>query len=199
MTRKRIGWSAAAAVSIVFVGVAISALYSPQPHDVHTAGATAITNARVAQADHPTYGYLQLSPSMSLDDLRCQAWRAERTPQCPDAAALEQRYWPGVRQTTNTLYVALPPSCPGYTSGGFNFEYFKSSRTLMLHCYRAAPWLVFSTMHMPGVQALPPAGLVLVPTDAFGAGNLNVVEEDRVEHLLGDDSTQAVLGVVAVS
>jgi hypothetical protein len=69
----------------------------------------------------------------------------------------------------------------------------------MLHCYRAAPWLVFPTMHMPGVQALPPAGLVLVPTDTFGAGNLNVVEEDRVEHLLGDDSTQAVLGVVAVS
>jgi hypothetical protein len=75
------------------------------------------------------------------------------------------------------------------SKSGANLPYrFGTSQTSSIHGVSEA-----------AEQALPPAGLVLVATDAFGAGNLNVVEEDRVEHLLGDDSTQAVLGVVAVS
>lgn len=50
-----------------------------------------------------------------------------------------------------------------------------------------------------GVEAAPPAALLVVPTSGIPAGNLNVIEDDRVEHLLGDDSTESELGTATIS
>lgn len=81
------------------VGFLVSFLYTPAPHDVHTQGGAAITNFHIAKEDRPTYGPYGLSPSLSLADIRCGAWQAIQLGPCPDAATLEQKFWPGVTQT----------------------------------------------------------------------------------------------------
>lgn len=196
-TRKGIGCVAVSVVTLLLLGGLVVLTWTPSAHDIHSGGARPITNLRVADG-RTTYGYGHLTPTQSLDQLRCQAWRAARTGPCPDATTLEEAFWPGVAQSSNTLYIPLPPSCPGVLPGSFNIEYFDSNRSLVIHCNVAAPWLNL-TRPLPGVVALPPAVLVGVPTESFGAGNLKLVEEDRIEHLLGDDTTQTDLGTVTIS
>lgn len=188
---------AASAITLLLLGALVVLTWTPAAHDIHTGGARPITNVRAAD-DRTTYADGHLTPTQSLGQLRCQAWRATRTGPCPDATTLEQTFWPAVAQSPDTLYISLPPSCPGLAPGGFNIEYFDSNRTLVIHCNVAAPWLNL-TRQPPGVVALPPAVLVGVPTEAFGAGTLKVVEEDRVEHLLGDDITQTDLGTATIA
>ncbi len=41
--------------------------------------------------------------------------------------------------------------------------------------------------------------LVLVSTDAIPGGRLTVVQDDRIEHLIGDQTTETALGTVTIS
>jgi hypothetical protein len=41
--------------------------------------------------------------------------------------------------------------------------------------------------------------LILVPTDAISPGMLTVIRDDRIEHLVGDQSTEVRLGTLTVS
>jgi hypothetical protein len=186
-------------VAIGVVGLLFAALYTPPPHDVHTPGAIAITNIHIERGDpRTTDAVLGLSPSLSLADIRCQAWYdIHRQGSCPDAAQLEQDLWPGITQTPNTLYVWLPNSCIGYYAR-FNLEYFQSNRRLVFHCYSAQSWIYSPPLQLPGVRALTSADLVLVPTNGIGQGDLAVIEDDRIEHPLGDDSTESPLGTVPI-
>jgi hypothetical protein len=80
---------------------------------------------------------------------------------------------------------------------GFNAEYFGADRTLILHCYFARPWL---WQHPPsGVYALEPMLLLLVPTNGIPPGNLSIVQDDRVEHLIGDETYESPLGSATIS
>jgi hypothetical protein len=49
-----------------------------------------------------------------------------------------------------------------------------------------------------GVRAIAPTALLIVPANGFATGAVTLVEDDRVEHILGDDSTETVLGTVAI-
>jgi hypothetical protein len=40
---------------------------------------------------------------------------------------------------------------------------------------------------------------VAVPTSSFQHGTVRIVEDDRLEHLLGDQSTEFQLATVAIS
>jgi hypothetical protein len=198
MTAKRFGWLAASTLAVALLGVLVAVNWTPAPHAVSTAGATAITDIQVADRNpSPFYVSVAPAPSMSLEKLRCEVWRA-RSATCPDPTTLAQQLWPSLSQSPKTLYVALPEACLTSFGGyGLNVEYFASSRTLTIHCYSAAAWYV--AQGPPGVRAVPSIGLVLVGTKQIPPGNLTVVEDYRVEHLLGDDSTQVVLGTAAIS
>ena len=50
-----------------------------------------------------------------------------------------------------------------------------------------------------GVVAVPPLGLLLIPTQSIPAGKLDIVEDLRLEHVLGDDSNEFQLGAVTIS
>jgi hypothetical protein len=102
-----------------------------------------------------------------------------------------------------TLYVGWLP-CDSYSSwggygvsSGFNAEYIGASRTVIVHCYFARPWLW--RPGPPGVYAVAPLLLLLVPTNGIRAGTLTIVEDDRLEHLVGDQSSESPLGRALVS
>ena len=93
---------------------AIGFRWTPPAHQVHTEGATSIGGAHLAQANRPTYGYLQLTPSLSLDDLRCQAWRGMRTEPCPDAATLDEAVRKAFELAKPSGVVLLAPACASF-------------------------------------------------------------------------------------
>lgn len=197
MTAQRLGCLAASALALALVGLLIGVSWTPTPHPIRTAGATAITNFQVVDRNASSF-YVSVAPppSMSLAELRCAVWRA-RSATCPDPTTLAQRLWPNLAQSPETLYVVLPVAC--LTSfGGYrlNVEYIASSRTLTIHCYSAAAWYV--PQPPPGVGPAPSSGLILVGTAEIRPGNVTVVADYRVEHLLGDDSTQVVVGGVTI-
>lgn len=182
----------------VAIGLVALIAWTPPSHDVRTPGAVPIANVKVAPSDGvgmPVYfSATTPAPSTSLDDERCQAWLSRAKGPCPDAATLAQQLWPSLAQNPKTLYVTVPASC-----GGFNVEYMASSHTLVVHCYTALGWYVAPDLGPPGVEAAPTLILLLVPTGSIAPGDLTVVRDDRVEHLVGDDSSQVVLGKVAIS
>lgn len=204
VTRWRIAWlSAGAAVALLLV----IAFVAPPAHDVHTSDGLAI-KAHVAYPN-PSLPIFAMKPSESLGDIRCQQWRADfRNPQradpCPDDATLAKRYWSQLVQTPNTLYLAFPPSCAQDVGGqsvdyGFNAEYLGSSRTVILHCYYAKPWFIWHTSSPMGTAAIPPIVLLLVPTNGISSGPLSILEDYRIEHLVGDWSNESTIGTATIS
>jgi hypothetical protein len=196
---QRIGWVAAIAIAVVLAGSLFVATWTPSVHEVHTPGATAMTKVSVDAANAPAFLYGTPTPTMSLADLRCQVSNNRSSEPCPDPTTLAQRFWPTVAQSPKTIYVGLPASClPFGSASGLNVEYVGSSRLLLFHCVSARAWFVPPAPRMMGVMAAPTIILVSVPADAIPAGSLTLVQDDRVEHLLGDDSTQVVLGRVTI-
>jgi len=191
-----IALSIAAASILAVVGV----LVPPQPHEVHSPGGEALT-ARSVNSTHALYYNQTIKPSQSLDDIRCALWhlRNPTTSRCPDNAELAGLYFTTLSQTENTLYVPWQ-ECWGtpHGPGGFDVEYQPSRQALVIHCYVAKPWY-WTEPRIMGVEAAPPAGLLLVPTIGIPNGSLSVIEDDRIEHLLGDDSTEFQLGIATIS
>jgi hypothetical protein len=146
--------------------------------------------------------------SQSLEIVRCQIWHADtqnpgRDDPCPDGPTLAKIYWPQVTQSPATLYVGWPPcgsySAPGShsVSVGINAEYFGADRAVILHCYFARPWLW--DRGPSGVDAIAPMLLLLVSTNGIPPGTLSIVQDDRVEHLIGDDNYESPLGSATIS
>jgi hypothetical protein len=169
---------------------------SPQAHDVHSPNAIPI---RVQTAASRTDALITTA-SESIADLRCQIWHAggnngqgyrPNAGPCPDDATLALAYWPQFSQSPKTLYLAWTRCFV------FNVEYIAFNRTLIIHCYTAGT--LIPDIRLPGLG--PPAflDLLLVPTDAMSPGSLSIIEDDRVEHFIGDYSSEVLLATATIS
>jgi hypothetical protein len=195
---KRTGIVLALVLPLAAIAGWIVVTWTPPVHAVHTAGATSV-KGYFAAGWVPAEGVTP-KPTTSLAQLRCELWRG--SPPCPDAAHLAQRMWPSLSQTPKTLYV--PMRGGGVSSSnpsGSNIEYDPSGRTLMIHNYESQPLLVIQRADQtPGAALRPTISLLVVATDAMTPGSITVVEDIRIEHVLGDQSTGSyVLGTVTIS
>lgn len=183
------------------VAVAVAVLLTvefitPPAHEVHTPGAIAV-NTQLVDSNPFVVAYPPIQPSQSLDTVRCEIWRTHRQhgPAC-DSTILATTYFPNVTQSPMTLYI------PWSACSSFNVEYRPWSRSVVIHCYTAEPWisLAFLTeQRAMGVEAQPQLALLLIPTQSIPAGNVNVVEDNRVERLLLDSSDEFQLGTATIS
>jgi hypothetical protein len=197
LTRRRV-IGIAIAVAVVFI--LVSPFVWPSPHEVHTPGAEAL-NTRTVGSDPPAYSAQAIQPSQSLNDVRCAIWRARRpqTADCLDAATLAGLYFPKLTQSPRTLYVPWL-WCVSTSRGanGFNVEYQPSRRALVIHCYLATPWIWRQQLtSYPNPQ--PWLSLLLVPTASLPAGPVSVIEDDRIEHLIGDQSAEHQMATATIS
>jgi hypothetical protein len=198
-------WPALLRMSLlVFIGLVMVSLladgFVPGPaHDVHTPGATPIAATLVSSEIRNVQ---TIQPSQSIADIRCQLWHALRTTPCTDDIA--SAYFASVAQTHNTLYLIWTGCVRWHGAGaiinwqGYNLEYLPPDRKLVIHCYVAAPWMDrYGTLS--GVVAIPSASLLVVPTGPMSPGLLQIIEDDRLEHLVGDQSTEFQLAIATIS
>jgi hypothetical protein len=167
---------------------------TPQAHEIHTPGATPVQAQSVDSSQFVPW-YASIPPSESLDTIRCDIWRTsgQHSSASPcDNTALAKAYFPNLAQNPATLYVPWTPCA------GFNVEFRAPSRTLVIHCYFAAPW-ISTAPRLMGVEARPLLGLLLIPTQSIPAGNLTVVEDFRTEHFLHDDFYESELGTATIA
>jgi hypothetical protein len=149
-------------------------------------------------------------PTQSLADMRCQMWHSDRlnpynSEPCPTAPAFDSAYLPQLSQSPQTLYVGWRicgvfwPTQNGvqtqYT--GFNVEYTAQSRTLTIHCYSAKAWISIGGPHY--ARGVPNTAILLVPTARMAPGQLRVLQEDRIERLIGDETTETLLGTATIA
>jgi hypothetical protein len=197
LTRKRIVWLGIGSLVVFLLVVGFVAMPA---HDVHTPGATPLA-APLVRGDSPIYR--AINPSESISDIRCQVWQGVHgaTP-CPTDIA--RTYFPSITQTPNTLYLPWRGCISWSGSGaiinwqGFNLEFVSSGRRLLIHCYVAEPWIAHHETLM-GVAAVPSVSLLVVPTGSMGPGAIQIIEDDRLEHLVGDQSTEFPLAAATIS
>jgi hypothetical protein len=198
LTRKRIVWLG---IALAVVFLLADAFVATPAHDVHTPGATQLAATLINSDIRGSFAAVQ--PSESISDLRCHVWHAHHSAmQCPDDIA--GTIFPSVTQTPNTLYLIWMGCISWHGYGeiiswqGYNLEYLPPSRRLLIHCYVSEPWI---THHQTlfGVAAVPSASLLVVPTGPMGPGRVQVVEDDRLEHLVGDQSTEFQLATATIS
>jgi hypothetical protein len=197
LTRKQVIGIALAAVLVLIL---VAAFVKPSPHEVHMPGAEALTVQMADSFPPPLYFSQAIQPSESLNDVRCAIWqvRHNQNSDCPDAATLAAMYFPKLTQSPGTLYI--PWFWCAYTMGGdgFNVEYQPSRRAVVIHCYLARPWVwrqpLTSTASME-----PSLSLLLVPTASLPSGPVSVIEDARIEHLIGDQSTEYQIRTATIS
>ena len=68
----------------------------------------------------------------------------------------------------------------------------------MLHCYVAEPWITIHRTEF-GVAAQSTENLLVVPASSMGHGTIQIVEDDRLEHLVGDQSTESTYATATIS
>ena len=190
--RQTLKWIASLGTSAAFALVLADACSAPADHDVHSPNGIEIKGERANSLDSLPFAG-RLRPSESLADIRCQVASHYSSVPCPPDS-MPPGIWPFVKQRPNTLYVGLLPVCPGY----FNIEFFALNRRLIIHCHAAYPYISIPA-GASGVVAYRVTELVEVPTDLIGPGSLQVVEDDRIEHLIGDQTTETVLGTTTIS
>ncbi len=203
MTRRRVVvWLGFGATSTILAFLLTDAFGAPTAHDVHSSGGIPI-QIQIPNSESGSFGGSgrRLRASQSLSDVRCQVWLLQRPAPCPEEATLASAYWPTLTQSPRTLYLGWAP-CGQYSFYpvprfyGFNVEYVNSQRAVLIHCYFAAPWI---RGHLPeGVRTTGALSLLLIPTDAIPPGILSVVQEDRIEHLFGDQVTDFTVATAAI-
>jgi hypothetical protein len=177
---------------------------APTDHDIHIPGGVPLA-VGIPFDDGGARVFGPLGPALSLSEIRIQTWdqRGSRSGEPrPSDARLSQLYWPKLLQSPNTLYVGLPGTCAKYAYVyGFNVEFLHPSRTLIVHCHVALPWIQvdFSGAHGGSRGLAPSTVLVTVSTGPIPSGQLRVVREDRIEHFVGDQVTPTQLGTVNIS
>lgn len=184
----------------IVVWIVVITVLRPTAHEVHAPGSTPL-EARVVQSDKRIPFRETIQPSQSLDAIRCQLWHANHVPPsaCPDSAALAAEYFPNLTQTPKTLYIPWQRCSANTISSwdGFSVEYQPSSRTMVIQCYVAEP---FFQHQVAGVVAWFPQSLLVVSTASLSAGDITIVENDSIEHLLGigDRSTVFQLATATI-
>jgi hypothetical protein len=175
------------------VGTAL--FWPPSLHEVYTPGAIPISQVYIEST--PALGFSpRIQPSTSLTDVRCELWQLRNGP-CPDPATLARNLWPDLTQSPYTLYLGLPGSCSRQNGYGFNVEYVEFSRTMIVHCYYAAPWVTLPNLR-GSTQSEPITVLMTMQIEAVSPGILSVVRDDRIERLFEDQSDHLQLGTVTI-
>jgi hypothetical protein len=185
-----------AVISITVLGslllVANALAGAPPRHEIHTPGARPVSYEIADYGGRIVWG--RTTPTMSLDDFRCEAWRQSGQKVCPDAAELSRMLWPQLQQAPGTLYVGIMWTACLPSSFDFNIEY--SPGTLLMHCFEAQPWVVSPIGRPAGAHAARSIVLVLVPLIDIPPGRLQVVYEERVERWFFDAVDTLQLGAV---
>jgi len=188
--RRRAVLGAGAALVIFLLA---DAFVEPPAHDVHSPGGTPVHVSFFDAAQ--TLFWKPGPPSESLSDMRCVYVQASSPPTCNGATVAGQ--FPQVAQTPRTLYL-LWPRCFSFGTGrGLNVEYLHSTRSLVIHCYTARP-LLYAT-GPPGANAALTWSLLSVPTESIGPGSLTIEEDDRIEHLIGDQSDEYLIEMATIT
>jgi hypothetical protein len=187
-------------LAALIVALVLVAFVPPPAHEVHSFGATPLKASLVAS---DLFGYLEIQPTQSISDLRCSVW-AYKHAGTACSADTGQTYFPSVTQAPNTLYL-IWTGCISWSGHGailnwqgYNVEYFPSNRRLVIHCYLAEGWLAPHQM-LWGSAGEPPDNLLVISTGSIGRGDVQIFEDDRLEHLVGDGSTEFKLADAAIS
>lgn len=187
---------AAGAALLLFLGA--DAFISPTAHDVHSPGGIPAKVTFFESSQNAAWDWTR--PSQSLADMKCRVPN-DRT-MC-DASVLAT-YFPNLTQTPQTLYLVWSHCSDSAGVGevtlwdGYNFEYVPSTRELDIHCYRAKPWL-YPHEYLYGVQGTGRWALVAVSTVGIGSGTITIVEDDHLEHLFGDQSSEYQIATATIS
>lgn len=162
-------------------------------HEVHSAGGTPVKSSHYRATG--SINFLPGPASESLSDIRCLSNFASTA-----CAGL----YPSLQQTANTLYFVWPSGCytkpapgPDIAYQGFNLEFFAATRTLVIHCYAGTGWWHASTgvYGMSSVEYL----LLAISTSGIGAGPIEIHEDDRQEHLIGEESAEWKLTTATIT
>lgn len=191
-----VGPITAGAIPFGAIAALVVAVHVPPPHPVRTDGATVVP-AQSFLDYRPTFDSSLPAPTMALADLRCAAWQTTSRDPCPDPSELAKHMWVGATQAQRTLYVGVQDMCDTYGNdrAGFNVEYLGSRKTLIVHCVYTRAWFLDRDKDNRPIASIV---LIAASTAAIPAGAVSVWEDDRVEHVVGDDSTQTLLGIVVI-
>lgn len=178
------------APGVIFMAALIAdALVAPSPHEVQTPGAIPVATSWIEATDQVEW--VPGQPTQSFAEVRCGRPRSGAAIPCP----------PVIGAAAPALYLVqalcVGPSSGSFSYQGHNLEYFSSRRTLVIHCYIARAWL--EGPGPMGVAAIPRAALLIVSTSAMGPGQIKIVEDNRVEHLFGDQSDEFQVATATIS
>jgi hypothetical protein len=175
---------------ILIAALIADAFVAPQLHEVQTPDAVEVKALWIDSAEQVVW--MPSPPTQSFTELSCRLPRSSAAIPCP----------PLIEGAAPALYfvqaLCVGPSSGRFSYEGHNLEYFPSSRTLVIHCYIARGWLEFIGGPM-GVAAVPRATLLVVPTAAMGPGSIKIVEDNRIEHLFGDQSDEFQVATATIS
>ncbi len=195
MKRRRAVLGVGAALGIFLLA---DAFVPPPAHDVRSPGGVAVKVTLFESNE--TVAWKPTAPSQSLASLSCYSPGKGTT--C-DVATWASSH-PNFSQTPQPLFLVWT-GCIDWSGGGeiksgqgFNIEYIPSTRKLVIHCYRARGWL-YVHQYEYGVAAVPRYKLAVVSTADVGPGTIKIVEEEDLEHLVGDQSDESQLATATIT
>ncbi len=174
---------------IVIAALIADAFLAPPLHDVGTPDAIPVSAAWIEATEQVEWVAGQ--PTQSFDEVSCRLPRSGAAIPCPHVT---EGAGPALH-FVQTLCVG--PSSGSFSYQGHNLEYFPSRRTLVIHCYIARAWLDIGGPM--GVAAVPRAAVLIVSTSAIEPGTIKIVEDNRVEHLFGDQSDEFQIATATIS
>lgn len=186
-------------IALVLVLLLVVAFVAPPGHEVHSPGGTSVTVAAYPSTDQ--FAWQPSAPSVSLGDIKCRAFTAGRSPCTREQIASA---FPRLAQSDHTLYYVWSGCIDWSGAGavirweGYNIEYFKSSGTLLVHCYIGTAYMYLPDRQF-GVAGEFAGTLLAIPTSGIGSGSLQIREDDRLEHLVGDQSTEYDLATATIT
>jgi hypothetical protein len=190
----------AATCLVVLVALA-DAFIAPPAHDVHSVGGSSVQLS--AYDSTSTVWWMTGPPTQSLPSVKCLDIGPNGRAPC--AASDLASAFPTLQQTKNTLYFVWSGCVDWSGSGavipwaGYNAEFTASTRTVVLHCYLGTPW-IYTPERLFGSRVAGGLNLLLaIPTSDLGAGSLQIREDDRLEHLIGDQSTEYELATATIT
>lgn len=195
-------------IALLFVLFLVEAAVAPPAHAVHSIGGVAVNAAAYAPREDPTEASSDAviawdagPPTESLGDVKCHRFALGQPPCTP---ADISSHFPNLHQADHTLYYVWT-GCVDWSGAGrvipwagSNIEYFPSSRTLVLHCF-VGTGLIYFPEQLFGAPARRLGVLLAIPTSGIGAGRLDIREDDRLEHLVGDTSNEYLLATATIS